>query len=62
MTRNTRDPEVVQLSLSNWIALVGLIVALVGAAWAFTLSISGEIRALQVKVESLDHRLRHLEK
>jgi hypothetical protein len=62
MVRTTRDPEVVQLSVSNWIAMFALLAVLVGAAWKFTIDISGEIRSLQSQMQGFEQRLRTLEK
>lgn len=56
MTRGTR-PDVVHLSPENWLAIVGLVVCLVGAAWLFTLDISGDLKSLQARIDAMDKRL-----
>lgn len=56
MTRGAR-PDVVHLSLENWLGIVALVVTLVGAAWLFTLDISGHIKALEARVDAMDKRL-----
>lgn len=56
MTRGTR-PDVVHLSAENWLAIVGLVVCLVGAAWLFTLDISGDLKSLQARIDAMDKRL-----
>ena len=56
MTRGTR-PDVVHLSPENWLAIVGLVVGLVGAAWLFTLDISGDLKSLQARIDAIDKRL-----
>lgn len=62
MTRSTRDPDVVHLSVANWIALAALFSVWIGSAWGFTLTISGEIRSLQSQMAAFEQRLRTLEK
>lgn len=56
MTRGAR-PDVVHLSAENWLAIVGLVVGLVGAAWLFTLDISGDLKSLQARIDAMDKRL-----
>lgn len=56
MTRGAR-PDVVHLSAENWLAIVGLVVCLVGAAWLFTLDISGDLKSLQARIDAMDKRL-----
>ena len=56
MTRGTR-PDVVHLSPENWLAIVGLVVGLVCAAWLFTLDISGDLKSLQARIDAMDKRL-----
>lgn len=56
MTRGSR-PDEVHLSPENWLAIVGLVVCLVGAAWLFTLDISGDLKSLQARIDAMDKRL-----
>lgn len=56
VTRSTR-PDVVHLSLENWLGIVALVVTLVGAAWLFSLDISGHIKSLESRVDAMDKRL-----
>lgn len=60
MTRSTR-PDVVHLSLENWLGIVALVVTLVGATWLFTLDISGHIQALEARVNAMDQRLNRID-
>lgn len=57
MTRGAARPDVVHLSLENWLGIVALVVTLVGAAWLFTLDISGHIKSLESRVDAMDQRL-----
>jgi hypothetical protein len=60
MTRGAR-PDVVHLSLENWLGIVAMVVTLVGAAWFFTLDISGHIQSLEARVNAMDQRLNRID-
>jgi predicted component of type VI protein secretion system len=57
MTRSDRERDVVSLSVSNWLAIAALFVTTFGAAWKFTLDISGRLQAVETKVQGIERQL-----
>jgi hypothetical protein len=57
MTRGGRERDVVSLSVSNWLAIATLAVTMFGAAWKFTLDISGRLQAVESKVQGIELRI-----
>lgn|GEM_PF-2766711 len=61
MNRSARANEQVDLSVGDWVRILGLVLALVAATWKFTLDISGELRVVQTKLERIEERIHALE-
>lgn len=59
MTRNSNRERVV-LGGSEWLKIAGLVFTLVGAAWNFTLNITGRLTAVETNVTAIKQQIDEL--